>query len=86
MMIAMIILTIILMVIIGVIVFANDDFSNGMILGIALLLVMLICLITIGINIIVPTPTAMDVYQGKTTLEITYIDGIPVDSVVIFKD
>ena len=31
------------------------------------------------------TPTAMDVYQGKTTLSITYEDGIPVDSIVIFK-
>ena len=30
-------------------------------------------------------PTAMDVYQGKTTLEITYRDSIPVDSVVVFK-
>lgn len=31
-------------------------------------------------------PTALDVYQGKTTLEITYRDSIPVDSVVVFKD
>ena len=31
-------------------------------------------------------PTAMDVYQGKTTLEITYKDGAAVDSVVVFKD
>lgn len=31
-------------------------------------------------------PTAMEVYQGKTTLEITYRDGIPVDSVVVFKE
>ena len=31
-------------------------------------------------------PTSMDVYQGKTTLEITYRDGVPVDSVVVFKD
>ncbi len=30
-------------------------------------------------------PTALDVYRGKTTLEITYKDNIPVDSVVIFK-
>lgn len=30
-------------------------------------------------------PSAMDVYQGKTTLEITYKNGIPVDSVVVFK-
>lgn len=31
------------------------------------------------------TPTALDVYQGKTTLETTYKDGIPIDSVVVFK-
>lgn len=31
-------------------------------------------------------PTAMDVYQNKTTLEITYKDGVPIDSVVVFKD
>lgn len=30
-------------------------------------------------------PTAMDVYQGKTTLEITYKDSIAIDSVVVFK-
>ena len=31
-------------------------------------------------------PSALDVYQGKTTLEITYKDGVPVDSVVVFKN
>ncbi len=31
-------------------------------------------------------PSAMDVYKGKTTLEITYKDGVAVDSVVVFKD
>ena len=31
-------------------------------------------------------PTAMDVYQGKTTLEVTYKGDVPVDSVVVFKD
>jgi len=31
-------------------------------------------------------PSAMDVYRGKTTLEITYRDGVAVDSVVVFKD
>lgn len=30
-------------------------------------------------------PSALDVYQGKTTLEITYKDKVPVDSVVVFK-
>ena len=32
------------------------------------------------------TPTAKDVYEGKTTLEITYRDSIPIDSVVVFKE
>lgn len=31
-------------------------------------------------------PTALDVYQGKTTLEITYRDSIPTDTIVVFKD
>lgn len=31
-------------------------------------------------------PTAMDVYQGKTTLEITYKEGVAIDSVVVFKN
>ena len=31
-------------------------------------------------------PTAMDVYEGKTKLEITYKGDVPVDSVVVFKD
>ena len=30
-------------------------------------------------------PTAMDVYRGKATLAITYEDGVPVDSTVVFK-
>lgn len=30
-------------------------------------------------------PTAMEVYRGKTTLEITYRDGVPIDSVVVYK-
>ena len=39
----------------------------------------------IGISTNNNIPTAMDVYQNKTTLEITYRDGVPVDSVVVFK-
>lgn len=30
-------------------------------------------------------PSAMDVYQGKTILQYTVVDGIKVDSVVVFK-
>ena len=35
---------------------------------------------------IIDNPTAKDVYQGKTTLEITYKDGVPIDTVVVFKN
>ncbi len=31
------------------------------------------------------TPTALDVYEGKTELRITYEGKVPVDTVVIYK-
>ena len=31
-------------------------------------------------------PTAIDVYRGNTTLEITYKDSIPIDTVVVYKN
>nr|DAF76888.1 MAG TPA: hypothetical protein [Bacteriophage sp.] len=31
------------------------------------------------------TPTALDVYEGKTELKTTYEGKVPVDSVVIYK-
>ena len=30
-------------------------------------------------------PPAIEVYRGNATLEITYKDGIPIDSVVVYK-
>ena len=30
-------------------------------------------------------PKAIDVYRGKTTLEITYKDKVPIDSTVVWK-
>ena len=30
-------------------------------------------------------PTALDVYRGKTTLEITYRDSVAIDSTVVYK-
>ena len=32
------------------------------------------------------TPSAMDVYRGKTVLEVTYEGDVPVDSIVKFKE
>ena len=31
-------------------------------------------------------PKAMDVYRGKTTLEITYKNRVPIDSTVVWKN
>lgn len=31
-------------------------------------------------------PTAMDVYQGKTELKIISVNGIPIDTVVVYKN
>lgn len=30
-------------------------------------------------------PRAIDVYKGETTLRITYQDGVPIDSTVVWK-
>lgn len=42
-------------------------------------------LITIK-NISEPKPTALDVYRGNTKLEITSVNGVPTDTVVVFKN
>lgn len=39
----------------------------------------------IYVSIVSDKPTAIDVYRGKTTLEITYRDSVTVDSVVVYK-
>lgn len=31
-------------------------------------------------------PTALDVYERKTTLEITYRDSVPIDTIVVYKE
>lgn len=43
-------------------------------------------ILIIGINISKPTPTALDVYRGNTELKITSVNGVPTDTVVIFKN
>ena len=48
------------------------------------LVIIEICLISTIIE--KPRPSALDVYQGKTTIEYTIKDGVKVDSVVVFKN
>ena len=66
----------------GIIIAFDDDYNSrgfGIISSFFTLIVFILILIQIQ------QPTAMNVYQGKTTLEITYKDGIPVDSTVVWK-
>lgn len=51
-------------------------------LGILFGVAMIFCSITTPMP---EEPTALDVYRGKTTLEITYQDSVAIDSVVVFK-
>ena len=44
------------------------------------LIVFLLFLVLMG------KPRAIDVYRGKTTLEITYKDRVPIDSTVVWKN
>ena len=60
----------------------KKNFPYGLIGGILCMIIPIILLVII----ISGEPTAMDVYRNKTTLEITYKDGVPIDSVVVFKN
>ena len=64
----------------------DESFDAGVFIGavIMILIVIEICLVEIITE--KPTPSAIDVYQGKTTLEYTIRDGVKVDSIVVFKE
>ena len=60
-------------------------FEDGAVIGASVirLLVIEICLVSMIIE--KPTPSALDVYRGNTELEITSVNGTPIDTVVVFK-
>lgn len=74
---------IIVVTVIGTCVSAIKEEGNTT-LSIVLLIIAVIGLLFIIAHISY-TPTALDVYRGKTELRITYDGKIPVDSVVIYK-
>ena len=85
-------------IIVGVLIFAliilctyisercDESFDAGVFIGavIMILIVIEICLVEIIKE--KPTPSALDVYRGNTELEITSVNGVPTDSVVVFKE
>lgn len=59
----------------------NYDFVGfALIASIVLAFIVLVATLCLKDN-----PKAIDVYRGATTLEITYKDGVPVDSTVVWK-
>lgn len=64
----------------------SGDLDTGVLLGVVLMICFVIEIWIVSDIIGEPKPKAMDVYQGKTTLEYTIRDGVKIDSVVVFKE
>lgn len=63
----------------------HGTMGGGIFLGIIITVLFTLEVCIISDIIAKPEPNAMDVYQGKTTLEYKVVDSVKVDSVVIFK-
>ena len=62
------------------------DFDMGATFGIIISIFMVIEIGIVASILEKPSPTAMDVYQGKTTLKYEVVDSIKVDSTVVWKN
>ena len=62
------------------------DFNIGVPMGIAIGTLMTIELCLLDDIMGKHKPSAIDVYRGNTELEITSVNGVPTDSVVVFKE
>lgn len=58
-----------------------DDAEHGATISFISFILFAIGLVMVHVN----NPSAMDVYRGKTTLQITYKNNIPIDSTVVYK-
>lgn len=63
----------------------GSGFSVGIFIGVVITIFIVIEICLVSRIIEKPKPTAMDVYKGKTTLEITYKNGVPIDSTVVWE-
>ena len=61
----------------------DEHNSMGFILIASIVLAFIILVATLCLK---DNPRAIDVYRGATTLEITYRNGIPIDSTVVWKE
>ena len=63
----------------------GGNFGVGMFIGGVMTILMVIEIHSVSMIIKKPTPSAIDVYRGNTELEITSVNGTPIDTVVVFK-
>lgn len=59
---------------------------DGMTVGIVLSVLVAIETAILVHIVTEPIPTPLDVYRGNTELKITSVNGIPTDTVVVFKN
>ena len=65
---------------------SSCDFDTGVIMGGCIAMLITIEVYLLADIIGEPKPSAIDVYRGNTELEITSVNGAPIDSVVVFKE
>ena len=65
---------------------STEDFDIGAIIGYFMTILVIIEVYLLSNITEKPTPSALDVYRGNTELEITSVNGVPTDSVVVYKD
>lgn len=62
-----------------------EDFEISEFVSISITILIFIEVVLVLNIISMPQPSALDVYRGNTELEITSVNGIPIDTVVVFK-
>ena len=65
---------------------STEDYDIGIIIGGIIATLMVIEVYLLADIIGEPKPSALDVYRGNTELEITSVNGVPTDTVVVFKE
>ena len=65
---------------------STEDFDIGFIIGDIITILVIIEVYLLSNIIGKPTPSALDVYRGNTELEITSVNGTPIDTVVVYKN
>lgn len=63
----------------------SNKTTNELRVNLCYIIILTVCLFGILI-LLSDMPQAIDVYRGKTDLQITSVDGIPKDSTVVWKN